>query len=373
MRGVAVFCMLISSTLTLVRGWSVTRSQILLRRVGPSSTSTQLFYQSTVVANLNATDPAMTRQYPTEMSDDEKYLFDLNGYLIVRGVLTKDEVDEANRAIDNHTKEMVERRDGALRNTVEGTKFSGLGPGRMDLGRVLEWGEESRVFKSILAHPRLVPVFQGILGVGYRMDHLPMVIAQNKGSEGFQLHGGTIDCSSGEYNPYLAYTCLHGTLRSALLGCNVILEDHNPGDGGFCIVPGSHKSNFKMPKGMVDGEQYEEYIIQPPTKAGDVILFSEGTVHGAKAWTSDRQRRTCLYRFSPSTNVYGRSYFGHEGGGWPQKIYEGLSEAQRAVLEPPYADRLDRPIIQTDGSIKVSSRNARKKQHDMDVFGTKYF
>jgi hypothetical protein len=243
----------------------------------------------------------------------------------------------------------------------------------MDLGRVLEWGEESRVFKSILAHPRLVPVFQGILGVGYRMDHLPMVLAQNKGSEGFQLHGGTIDCSSGEYNPYLAYTCQHGTIRSALLGCNVILEDHNPGDGGFCVVPGSHKSNFKMPQGMVDGEKYEEYIVQPSTKAGDVILFSEGTVHGAKAWTSDRQRRTCLYRFSPSTNVYGRSYFGHEGGGWPPKIYEGLTDAQRAVLEPPYADRLDRPIIQEDGSTKVSSRNARKKQHDMDVFGTKYF
>ena len=37
-----------------------------------------------------------------------------------------------------------------------------------------------------------------------------------------------------------------------------------------------------MPKGMVDGEKYEEFVIQPATKAGDVILFSEGTVHGAK-------------------------------------------------------------------------------------------
>jgi len=316
----------------------------------------------------------MTKEYPLEMSEAEKYLFDLNGYLIVRGVLTADEVKEANRVIDNHVDEMVERKDGALRNTVENTKFSGTGPGRMDLGRALEWGkEESKVFQSILAHPRLVPIFRGILGPGYRMDHLPIILAQNIGSEGFQLHGGTIDCSSGEYNPELAYTCLHGTIRSALLGCNVILVDHNAGDGGFCIVPGSHKSNFKMPKGMVDGELYEEYIIQPTTKAGDVILFSEGTVHGAKSWTSNQQRRTCLYRFSPSTNVYGRSYFGHEGGGWPIQMYDGLTDAQKAVLEPPYANRLDRPIIQPDGSIEISSRNPRKKQHDADVFGTKYF
>ena len=97
-------------------------------------------------------------------------------------------------------------------------------------------------------------LFHGILGKGYRMDHLPMVLAQNKGSEGFQLHGGTIDCSSGNYNPHIAYHYHHGTIRSSLLGCNVILRDHNPGDGGFCVVPGSHKSNFKMPKGMVDGE-----------------------------------------------------------------------------------------------------------------------
>ena len=110
------------------------------------------------------------------------------------------------------------------------------------------------------------------------------------------------------------------------------------------------------------------------TKAGDVVLFSEGTVHGAMAWTpTDRQRRTCLYRFSPATNVYGRSYFGHEGGGWPTAIYDDLDEAQKAVLEPPYANRLDRPNIKDDGSVEITTRNERKKAHDAAVFGTKYF
>ena len=40
---------------------------------------------------------------------------------------------------------MVERSDAALRNAVKDTKFYGKGPGRMDLGQVLEWGEESKV------------------------------------------------------------------------------------------------------------------------------------------------------------------------------------------------------------------------------------
>ena len=182
--------------------------------------------------------------YPKEMTDDERYLFDLNGYLIVRNVLTSAQVATAQAAIDARQKFMVPRGDAALRNAVPGTPLYGTGPGRQDLGRVLEWGGDATVFQSILAHPRLVPIFHGILGPGYRMDHLPLVIAQEQGAEGFQLHGGTIDCASGEYNPHLAYTCQHGTIRSSLLGCNVMLTDHNPGDGGFCIVPGSHKSNF---------------------------------------------------------------------------------------------------------------------------------
>jgi ectoine hydroxylase-related dioxygenase (phytanoyl-CoA dioxygenase family) len=307
------------------------------------------------------------------MSEDDRYLFDLNGFVIVRGVLSAEQVKEANRVIDDKMTGMIERTDKSLRNAVQGTYMYGSGPGRKDLGQVLEWGSESTVFKSILAHPKLVPYFHTILGKGYRMDHLPLVIAQDKGAEGFQLHGGTIDCTSGEYNPHLAYTCMHGTIRSALLGCNLMLTDHNAGDGGFCVVPGSHKSNFKMPKGMVDGERYREYIVQPETKAGDVVLFSEGTVHGAMAWTPERQRRVCLFRFAPATNAYGRSYMGHEGGGWPTRMYEGLNEAQRAVLEPPYANRLDRPNIVSESEVEITTRNQRKKEHDQQVFGTKYF
>lgn len=319
---------------------------------------------------------------PTEMTEAERYLFDLNGFLIVRGVLTPDEIAAAHAAIDDNADEAVPRSDGALRNAIPGSPMYGSGPPRLDLGGIFEWGEvESTVFKSILAHPRLVPLFHGLLGKGYRLDHIPIVLMNNRGGEGFQLHGGTVDCTSGEYNSNLAYTCHNGSIRSNLLGCNVMLVDHNPGDGGFCVVPGSHKSNFKMPQGMVDGLAHAEYILQPATKAGDVVLFSEGTVHGAMGWTSDTQRRCALYRFAPATMSYGRSYFqgdaGVEKGGgatsWPPKFYEGLDDAQRAVLEPPYANRLDRPNIREDGEVEITQRSGRKKRHDNDVFKTKYF
>jgi len=171
--------------------------------------------------------------YPTEMTEAERYLFDLNGFLVIRNVLTPAEVAACHAAIDGRMDEAIPRSDATLRNAVEGSPMYGSGPPRLDLGGIFEWGEiESRIFKSILAHPRLVPLFHGLLGKGYRLDHIPFVLMNNKGGEGFQLHGGTVDCNSGEYNNNLAYTCHNGSIRSNLLGCNVMLVDHNPGDGG---------------------------------------------------------------------------------------------------------------------------------------------
>lgn len=324
------------------------------------------------MAHVNGEEALPSKEFT--FTDDEKYLFDTFGYLIVRNVLTQEEVDCANDAVDKHMQSIQERVSPVLRNTKKNTAFAGDGKrGRMDLGGVLEWGEDSKVFKSILAHPKLVPKFHGLIGKGYRMDHNPFLIAQDKGSEGFSLHGGTIDCSTGAYNPALAYSCMNGQMHSSLLACSVQLVDHNAGNGGFCVVPGSHKSNFKMPDKMIDGEIYKEFILQPETKAGDVVLFSEGTVHGAMAWTADHQRRVCLYRFAPATSAYGRSYMETGQKTWPEAMYDDLNDTQRSVLEPPYANRLDRANIQDDGSIVITTRNEEKKEFDRKVFGTKYF
>ena len=58
---------------------------------------------------------------------------------------------------------------------------------------------------------------------------------------------------------------------------------------------------------------------------------------------------------------------------WPTKFYDGLDDAQRAVLEPPYANRLDRPNILEDGTVEITRRGDRKRQHNREGFKTKYF
>lgn len=288
---------------------------------------------------------------PRLMSATEKYLFDLRGFLVIRNVFTKQEVAAANAAIDAMDGNMAERKGDVLRNTDAQTSawMAGDGStGRLDLGGMLGWPSPHRdVFRRVLAHPRLVPYLTELLGEGYRMDHLPLVIASNQGADGFNLHGGTID-PKGQYVPHLAYTYSHGKMHNALLACSVQLSRHGPGDGGFVVVPGSHKSNFPTPgsleHGLNEGDpDLAACVQQPVTEPGDVVLFSEGTVHGAAAWKGEHQRRVCLYRFAPSTHAYGRSYFAEGSPSWPSDVMDGLTPEQAAVLQPPYANRIDRP------------------------------
>jgi len=307
--------------------------------------------------------------------DDDmiKYLFDLNGYIVVKGVLSQEEVNECNAVIDKKGDSTHERLDKALRNVnrVDSPSMAGSGA-RKDLGGILEWGNDSRVFRSILDHPKLKPYFHLLVGRGYRLDHLPFVIAQDAGSEGFSLHGGTVDIANGLYNPSISYHCVNGTIHNNLLACSVVLTDHNIGSGGFCIVRGSHKSNFKANDDFINGigKYANEFITQPVTSAGDVVLFSEGTVHGALAWREQYQRRIALYRFANATSCYGRSYYPN----WPTAMTQEMTPSQLAVLEPPYNQRLDRPLLNDDDdTIEVCSRNSTKKQFDKTVFGTTYF
>lgn len=307
------------------------------------------------------------------MTDEEKFFFDLNGFIHVRGALSAKEVKSLNDGIDAHRGEIKERTDTALRNTRADSPLAGDGKtGRRDLGGMLGWPKPHCLpWRNLLSHPRLLPYLTTLCGPGYRMDHLPLIITSYKGSEGFHLHGGPLT-EAGHFNPTLQYRCVNGQFYNSLLAMSVQLVDHAPGDGGFCVIRGSHKLNFPVPPDFLHGAGAEakEHFYQPATRAGDVLFFSEATVHGAMAWTAEHERRIAIYRFAPATVAYGRSY----SPSWPQEMLEDLTASQRAVLEPPYAGRLDRPIVRSGREDpEMESRSAKKKKFDEEVFGTKYF
>jgi hypothetical protein len=120
-------------------------------------------------------------------TDRERYLFDLNGFIVIRGALDADEVRLLNEAVDANAQ--LNRREGVLRNTRADSKMSAPGD-RFDVGGILSWPEP--VFRKLLAHPSIVPYLNSLCGKGYRLDHSPLLLVQEKDSEGFMLHGGSL-------------------------------------------------------------------------------------------------------------------------------------------------------------------------------------
>ena len=117
------------------------------------------------------------------------------------------------------------------------------------------------------------------------------------------------------------------------------LTDVREGDGGLCLIPGSHKGNYPCPMALRRGEAHREFIKPIICNAGDCVIFTEATTHGTLPWTADHDRRTALFRFSPGN----LAYVPHN---WSEDMLALMTDDQRKVLEPPYHARLERPVLE---------------------------
>ena len=262
------------------------------------------------------------------MTEDERYLFDLTGYLVIKDVLTPEEVERCNAAIDHHFDQAkeIDRSLSGSSKTLSGTSR------RIDLGGMLAWEHPwCEPFRQFLIHPRIKPYLDGILDEGYRLDHGPGMIAMDQGAEGGTLHGGGIE----RPNFSEAYFFKDGRIYTGLTVVEYMLADEGPGDGGLAVIPGSHKANLPCPQSMKLWEKYQEHVLEVNAEAGDAIIFSETLTHGTLPWTAEHQRRAVLYKFSPGFQAYSA---GAHQITYPDYI-EDMTPEQRAVMEAPHIRR----------------------------------
>jgi hypothetical protein len=136
---------------------------------------------------------------PLVMTDEELYLFDLHGYLVVPQVLSQDTVAVLNQHIDAnlervHTRDIdagsLDGRDEPIHGGVAAPAMAGT-HGRGDFGGFLwDWGEPAgAVFRSLIANQHVMRIVIGVIGDAFRLAGANG-LSQSKGAEGFVLHGG---------------------------------------------------------------------------------------------------------------------------------------------------------------------------------------
>ena len=120
------------------------------------------------------------------MTDTEKYLFDVHGYLVIHNALTPDQLAAANAAVDAHAHEIKLRPNDLARtsDTLQGTVGCG------DLAGLLTWDKpHCDIFRELIALPSFAPYLEELLGPGFRLEAMN-AITMNEGAEGFWFHEG---------------------------------------------------------------------------------------------------------------------------------------------------------------------------------------
>jgi len=238
------------------------------------------------------------------MTEEQKYLFDLQGYLVLENVLDADTVGQMK--LDMETNGITNPE-----NDPNKSRFRGF----------FEWGE---TWRNLIDHPTLLPVLNGILGEKFRMDHAYGMAARVGGEEGhFGMHH-----ESGMFQ-HGCYYVTHGEkMHNGLVVVSYALSDTPPGGGGFCCIPGSHKGLYQTPQKYYRAED-NPLVKQVPVKAGDVIVFTEALTHGTMRWTTEgHERRAVLLKYCPH-------YMQWAGQPMDSDI-DGLTDRQKLILQGPY-------------------------------------
>ena len=235
------------------------------------------------------------------MTPEEKFQFDLQGYLVVKNALSAEELKTLNAEADSHY---------PISNTKN--KFTD--------GPVSTWGKP---FQDLMDHPKVLPYLLALIGPYFRLDH-DYCIFMREGGGNLTLHGG--EGHEGDH----WYKYRDGEMKNGLTVFAFNLTPVNAGDGGFVCIPGTHKSNFieSIPREVINFERPAEYVVQPEVGAGDLVIFTEAVVHGTHAWKGKHERRSLLYKFTPGHSSWANHY--------PDlSKYDDLTERQRRILLPP--------------------------------------
>ena len=241
-------------------------------------------------------------EFEGQDDDAERWAFDTNGYLLVEGVMDDDWIDAAVAGIDANLDRMVYRGVGDVDNDVTLAEIPGAptisGTGRPDLRDLFQLpAPHNEPFLKMLAHPAVIRRLNWMIGAGYRVSQ-NTALCHIKGSSGQMLH-------SGNTNPTCVgkhYEMVNGRVHTRS-GINVAwqLNDVGHDDGGFVVIPGTHKSCYPLPHSVRTCNERAP-IRHVPMRRGSIVFFLGGTVcHGAYRWEADSPRRTALFTYSHDT------------------------------------------------------------------------
>ena len=219
----------------------------------------------------------------SETSVENKHFFDTAGYLVLKDLLTPEQVSQAQNTLAR-VKAATPKNITLLPEGSHGFELVNIIEGRSTV-------------EDAMALPRVLDYVQEFIwGRQYRLVG-SRAILRTSGSSSRLTQGGDADPRR-----YARYRCFgDGQFRCLMISCLIALTDTADSNGAFCVIPASHKASLPHPY-----ENTDLAAIQPlhsiPLRAGSGVLFTENLSHAFKPPT--HETHTWLsYQYGPSYMV----------------------------------------------------------------------
>jgi ectoine hydroxylase-related dioxygenase (phytanoyl-CoA dioxygenase family) len=206
------------------------------------------------------------------MTDEQRFFFEANGYLVVPEALTPEELARLQAAAG--------RAEAAWRADP-----SRPGLRKPNLEQVQAPIEYDELFLELMEHPRVFPLVREILGSAVSMIDNDLYITPPRSESHARWHHDV--GMQGVYHP-----------RSVLMvKVFWLLTDVTPDGGPTAVLPGSHRfpPGFPLPCPQNPADLPGHARMAFP--AGTAWLFNGRTYHAALHNESDRERRVLIYNY----------------------------------------------------------------------------
>ena len=263
-----------------------------------------------------------------EARELRRYLYDLQGYLVVEDVLSPAQVAELNAILDEQLPEFPDDWREQAKKAPQGLynfyRFGAAGGSHGTHAGYLQYGQP---FCDLMDHPLIMEMMRNQLGDCFRLDRI-FGMRMREGMPSGRLHSDYgpshpfTGAKPGEVYPQPGHQARHGFAVAAFN-----LTDCGPETGGLCCIPGSHNTHIRLPQCIRDGK-FDDVVHVPNAPAGSVTFFTEATTHGTLKWIANHERRSLLYKYCASQLVWSR-----ERVRPPEGIE--LNDRQQRLLEEP--------------------------------------
>ena len=211
------------------------------------------------------------------LTQEQKYVFDMRGWLLVPGVLAEEEI-------------------GPMRQFCY----------RLQRDRESLPEEQRTIFgaplQPLMDHPVVVGFMNEFLATpylaseecyGFRMEMSFPALRSSRDAEPFKFHphnGNGYFRMPGDGH---MYHCLPGKAHSGLTRVIWELNEVEKGDGGTLFISGSHKSAFTAPESAYTPESplWDTYSCP----AGSVVFFTEAVSHSGVPWANPERDRVAVF------------------------------------------------------------------------------